>query len=199
MKNEELIQLKITVSVDFGKNPSLQEFQDMLKALNEIYTYAIIKSQSEYEDLNIRYGLGQLIPHHELLISNVSRRNPFDFEFIVQLSQYGIAEFWTYLKLFFALCTKYNSVIDINLFVQQLLFWKDNKFPEFSNEKGEDFAKIRKKLLYKIGRIISDEKFRKYLDKICFGSAIIEELYSEVIETGFGEFFIKDKNFTGFE
>lgn len=198
MKVEEFIQVKIKISIDFGKNPSLQEFQDMLNALNELHKYAIIQSQAEYKELNISYGLGHLISHHELLISNVSRRNPFDFEFIVQLSQYGIAEFWTYLKLFFALCERFNNVIDIHFFVEQLLIWMNKNFPDYTQKKGDDIAKVRKAWFLKIGRISSNEKLRKYLNKICFGSAIIEELYSEVIETGESEYFIKDRTFTGF-
>ena len=199
MENEEMNRLRINVIINFEKNPSLQEFQDMLNALNEIHKYAVINSQPEYNKLNIRYGFGQLLPHHELLVSNVSRRNPFDFEFIITLSQHGITEFWSHLKLFFALCTKYNSISNVKLFTNQLSSWLIKKSSEIGEKKEEKSVQIGKRLLRKIGYIISEEKLSSYFDVICNGTAIIEELYCEVTETGIREYFIKDKKFAGFD
>jgi hypothetical protein len=133
MKQVQLyLKFKSTENVE----PSIEDFIEMLQAINDCHNMVISLSQKEYEGLHLpRRDSFKIIDNHKLKIANVKRENPFIIDFVFEIDPEQLIEFLKLLKMCFFSCRLFNTYAS-NL-IHELMKWlrKQPNYIEQPNER----------------------------------------------------------------
>jgi hypothetical protein len=134
------LKFKSTENVD----PSVEDFIEMLQAINDCHNVVMSLSQNEYKGLHLPRR-ASIIDNHKLKISTIKRENPFIVDFVFNIDPEQLIEFLKLLKMCFLSCRLFKTyAVDL---IEELLRWlrKQPNFNERSNEKNKLMQEALKK------------------------------------------------------
>jgi hypothetical protein len=126
--------LNLTFEAPKGANPSLDELNLFFDAISKLHEYAKFASQPEYFNSSFGTRIFKILPAHELKVSQLCRKNPFEITMVIHIVHEGIVTYWPLIKMLVKCCERYGA--DVNTLHQNI-----EETRQFFEELYEKFVK----------------------------------------------------------
>jgi hypothetical protein len=189
------VSIKMRIEAPKGQNPSLEELNEFLQALNGVHEFIITNTQAEYKAAKKPNSFSKeppILEYHKLNVVQICRKNPFDLEFTFYILRDGLISYWPIIKAMFTFCKKFgrnHNDLFQNLIVVRVYF--DNLLSSLgtnTDKTADSFDSLNQ--IY--NKLMMNEKFRSYYDVFCKTTLRIDQFTSNSEELNFDVDFLGD-------
>jgi len=159
MKPMKEVKVYLKLKAIDEKNPFMDDFFEMLTAINDCHNMVVFLSQKEYNPADLD---NKILADHKLKITNIKRENPFILELIFNIDPDQLIEFLKYLKLCFYGCGLFRTsatdlIKDIIKWLKRKGYIADEKIIEEKLKKDYRFLASK---INKLSKVLCGNKLK---------------------------------------